>query len=180
MTVATDKPTYSPTESITVSGNATPVAEGYDVTVIIKKPDGSQWSTSKTTPTSTGTWSISKINTVSTTDPTGNYTVTATYRGKTATTTFTVTSGDTATSGSRISGPYPPNPKVGQAIGFESVVSGQKAPYDYLWDFGDGKKSVYQNPVWYPQSAGAYTVKLEVTDATGRKTTASLTVTVSP
>ncbi len=81
--------------------------------------------------------------------------------------------------GSRILGPYPTTPKVGDAIGFESLISGQKAPYDYLWDFGDGKKSVYQNPVWYPQSAGTYTVKLEVTDASGLKTTVALTITVS-
>lgn len=70
--------------------------------------------------------------------------------------------------------------ELGQAVGFESFVSGGRAHYSYIWDFGDPQKLPYQNPVWYSTRAGAFTVRLTVTDAQGRTGSASVMVAVSP
>jgi hypothetical protein len=45
-----------------------------------------------------------------------------------------------------------------------NIVSG-KAPYTYLWDFGDGRGSDIANPVHTYSLAGSYNVKLTVSDS---------------
>lgn len=74
----------------------------------------------------------------------------------------------------------PLNPRVGQGVGFESFVSGGTGPYNYSWSFGDGQTSIYQNPVWYPNSVGTFNVTLTVTDSQGRTGSRQKSITVSP
>ena len=74
----------------------------------------------------------------------------------------------------------PLNPRVGQGVSFESQVSGGTGPYSYAWNFGDGQTSIFQNPVWYPNFAGTFTVTLTVTDSLGITGSVSKSITVSP
>ena len=91
VTVTTDKQTYVAGNWVSVSGTVSQVTSGVAVTVEIKKPDGSTWAYDTTTPTSTGAWSITNINRVTSADPQGTYTVIATYGTLgSASTTFTV------------------------------------------------------------------------------------------
>jgi PKD repeat protein len=56
---------------------------------------------------------------------------------------------------------------TGEAVRFTLDVSGGFAPYNYLWDFGDGKTSVDKSPDHGYADAGTYTVTLKVTDDKG-------------
>jgi len=175
ITMATDKEVYTTADTITITGTASPVAVGYDVSVIVRDPSGSIWAIGQTSPALSGTWSIANINIVTSSTALGRYTVTATYQGKTALTTFKVEE----TSKAKIDGPYPLSPKVNDPISFEPHIEGKRTPYDFSWDFGDGQKSIYQNPTWYPESAGTFTVKMEATDPFGNKVSATITVKVN-
>ena len=64
-------------------------------------------------------------------------------------------------------------------VGFESSAC-CKAPYDFLWNLGDGNNSIYQNPVHVYDVPGIYAVTLRVIDALGRtKISSVLNVTVT-
>ncbi len=52
-------------------------------------------------------------------------------------------------------------------IKFTSEVIGGFAPYNYQWDFGDGKTSTEASPSHAYKAAGTYTVVLRVTDDKG-------------
>jgi hypothetical protein len=54
-----------------------------------------------------------------------------------------------------------------ESILFTAQVSGGFAPYNYLWDFGDGSTSVDQSPEHAYKNSGVYTVQLSVTDDKG-------------
>ena len=58
-------------------------------------------------------------------------------------------------------------PNVAEAIRFTAEVTGGFAPYNYLWDFGDGETSVEKLPSHSYKEAGHYTVTLRVTDDKG-------------
>ncbi|HNS91089.1 MAG TPA: PKD domain-containing protein, partial [Deltaproteobacteria bacterium] len=67
----------------------------------------------------------------------------------------------------------------GEAVDFQSTVSGGSAPYVFEWTFGDGSAgSTDEDPgsITFPQS-GTYTCTLSVTDADG--TTANISVVVN-
>ncbi|MCL5318552.1 MAG: PKD domain-containing protein [Thaumarchaeota archaeon] len=181
--VSIDQVLYMPGQRFTVSGTVWPVtATAINVTIDIMKPDGSSFTVGQVAPSSTGMWSISRQGSVDTSNATGTYTVKAVYSGKTASAILqTVSRTALKEVSSKILGPYPANPKVGQAVNIESYVSSRTSSSSYRWDFGDGQTSVYANPVWYPKSSGTFAVKLDVTDATtGVKSSSALTVTVSP
>jgi hypothetical protein len=55
----------------------------------------------------------------------------------------------------------------GEKVEFEPRVSGGFPPYSYEWDFGDGESSTSVYPTHAYESAGSYTVSLEVTDDSG-------------
>ncbi|HEY4699598.1 MAG TPA: PKD domain-containing protein [Nitrososphaerales archaeon] len=173
LTFATDKLTYTASDTITITGTASPVAAGRDVSVSINRSDGSIWSLGQSTPISSGDWKATAVLNVD--SAIGIYTVTASYQGKTVSTTFKVEQGSKA----KIDGPYPSSPKVKDAISFEPHIEGKRTPYDFSWDFGDGQKTIFQNPTWYPESAGIFTVKMEATDPFGNKVSAIIIVKVS-
>jgi PKD repeat protein len=54
-----------------------------------------------------------------------------------------------------------------EAIKFTSEVIGGFAPYNYSWDFGDGKSSTEATPSHSFKEAGIYPVTLKVTDDKG-------------
>jgi len=62
-------------------------------------------------------------------------------------------------------GPY--EGLVGETIEFTGTATGGVPPYEYLWDFGDGKTSNKQNPTHIYMTAGNYTITLTVTDKKG-------------
>lgn len=53
---------------------------------------------------------------------------------------------------------------IDQPVEFSVRVSGGKAPYDFMWDFGDNHSSQNQNPVHTYQQPGEYTVSVFVSD----------------
>lgn len=59
-------------------------------------------------------------------------------------------------------GPY--HAEVGATISFQGNASGGAAPYNWSWDFGDGNRSLLQNPQHNYTSKGVYIVNLTVTD----------------
>ena len=61
-------------------------------------------------------------------------------------------------------------PSVGESplrVTFTSTVTGGTRPYYYLWDFGDGNRSISPNPWYVYTSAGAYTARVQLTDGSG-------------
>lgn len=66
-----------------------------------------------------------------------------------------------------IGGPY--EAFVGQNIYFEENVSGGVKPYFYKWNFGDGEKSIRKKAVHKYDQIGIYSVTLNITDFTGKK-----------
>ena len=50
------------------------------------------------------------------------------------------------------------------------VINESKNATSYLWDLGDGSTSTEANPRHSYAKAGTYTIKLTVTDATGKQT----------
>jgi hypothetical protein len=54
-----------------------------------------------------------------------------------------------------------------EEIKFTSEVIGGFAPYNYSWDFGDGKTSTEASPSHSFKEAGIYSVSLKVTDDKG-------------
>jgi PKD repeat protein len=56
---------------------------------------------------------------------------------------------------------------TGEGIKFSSEVIGGFAPYNYTWDFGDGKNSSEASPTHTYAEAGTYTVALKVVDDKG-------------
>ena len=91
VTVNTDKSQYSVGDFVSLSGTVYPVTVNQAITIEIKRPDGSTWVFDTIMPISNGSWSVSNINIVRTSDVVGTYTVRATYGSLGgATTTFTV------------------------------------------------------------------------------------------
>jgi len=69
----------------------------------------------------------------------------------------------------------PNSPAVGQEVQF--LDNSQGSPTSWSWDFGDGGKSTAKNPTHTYSQAGAYTVKLVISDGTNSSTKSkSLTV----
>jgi len=73
----------------------------------------------------------------------------------------------------RTSGPSP------LGVSFVCNVTGGVAPYTYHWDFDDNGTSTLQNPTHVFESAGDYTVTMNVTDSAGNHTEQSIEITVS-
>ncbi len=71
------------------------------------------------------------------------------------------------------------NPRQGAPplpVAFSCTPKGGKAPYAFLWDFGDGGISTLQAPTHTYEGTAAYAWVLTVTDAQGRTAAASDTV----
>lgn len=49
-------------------------------------------------------------------------------------------------------------------VNFNSVVTGGKAPYTYVWDFGNGNQSLAENPKHTFNNKGDFDITLKVTD----------------
>ena len=65
-------------------------------------------------------------------------------------------------------------------VGFNSFPVGGKPPYDFLWNFGDNKSSIWQNPVHVYDLPGVYAATCRITDIEGRtKTSSILNITVT-
>jgi hypothetical protein len=87
VTVSVDKTSYSAGQVLKVSGTASPVTTGYDVAIIVGGPTGEQRAVDQVTPNPDGTYSKNVV-TFAAGNPSGTWTVTATYQGASAVTTF--------------------------------------------------------------------------------------------
>jgi PKD repeat protein len=58
-------------------------------------------------------------------------------------------------------------------VQFTDTSTGFVEPITYLWDFGDGNTSSKQNPLYTYNEAGSYTIKLDVSNASGEQATIS-------
>ena len=66
-------------------------------------------------------------------------------------------------------------------VHFTGYAKGGVPPWTFAWDFGDGGSSATQNPDHTYAAEGTYTVRLVVTDSTGRTSDARrLSITVGP
>ena len=88
----------------------------------------------------------------------------------------------TVTLGRKEPTPEPPtatfaaSPSAPLTIVFDASASTGEAPLTYAWDFGDGTTGSGRAPSHKYGKKGSYTVKLRVTDASGRSNTAARTV----
>jgi PKD repeat protein len=56
-------------------------------------------------------------------------------------------------------------------IQFNDTSTGFVEPVSYVWDFGDGNTSIKQNPLYTYYKPGTYTVKLDISNASGDQAT---------
>lgn len=63
-------------------------------------------------------------------------------------------------------------------VNFTATASTGVAPYSYSWDFGDSATATTANPTHQYALSGTYTVKLTVTDATGKSAVATQLISV--
>ncbi len=56
---------------------------------------------------------------------------------------------------------------VYESIQFSSTIKKGKPPYEWLWEFGDGKQSTTQNPTHIYTKSGFYTINVTVEDKDG-------------
>ena len=74
----------------------------------------------------------------------------------------------------------PSSPSVGTAINFTSSITGGTPTFTSAWNFGDGTTSTSAAVNHSYATSGTFSVRLVVTDATGRTATSSIQLTVSP
>ena len=133
------------------------------------------------TPTLTYLWNFGDGNTSTLKDPSHTYAAAGSY---TVSLKATNAYGNETVTGTVNFSPktsFTPTNKViqlGEAIAFTSSCTGT-APLTYAWDFGDGSTSSDVNPSHTYSTAGAYTVKLKVSNAYGDETSTG-TVNFSP
>ena len=66
------------------------------------------------------------------------------------------------------------------AVNFSASPSGGFAPYTFLWKFGDGQTSTFQNLIHTYAQAGDYSATCKVTDSHGNTVTSSaIPITIS-
>ena len=87
VTVLVDKTSYSAGQSLIVSGTVSPVTTGLDVAIMVKGPTGEQRAVDQVTPKADGTYS-KNVLTFDAGNPSGTWTVTATYGGGSSVATF--------------------------------------------------------------------------------------------
>ncbi len=125
-------------------------------------------------------WQFGDGGTSSQKNPTKTYSTTGSYNVK-----LTVSDGTTSNSMTQtvtvvasLTADFtlsPSSPVVGQEVQF--LDNSQGSPTSWSWDFGDGGKSTAKNPTHTYSQAGAYTVKLIISDGTNSSTKSkSLTV----
>src|SRR5437867_3139099 len=79
----------------------------------------------------------------------------------------------------------PTRPVVGDSISFNSTATGGTSPYTFSWNFGDSASNVpggtgIPNTMTHTYAiAGAYTVRVNATDAKGRLASASASITIN-
>lgn len=66
--------------------------------------------------------------------------------------------------------------KVYENIQFTSLVKKGQPPYEYHWEFGDGKKAFIQTPTHIYTRSGFYTINLTVKDTNGLTGSDSVTI----
>ena len=88
VTVSIDKPSYYAGQTLTVSGTVTPVTTGQDLAITVTGPASDLRFLAQVTPRANGTYSTSSMK-FDPNDPTGTWTVKATYLGVQAVTTLT-------------------------------------------------------------------------------------------
>ncbi len=62
---------------------------------------------------------------------------------------------------------------TGDSANFKALISGGKAPFTYLWDFGDGQRSTLAAPMHPYAVTGSYAVVLTVKDSNGKTSTSN-------
>jgi len=90
ITVSTDKTSYAPGQTLTVSGTVSPVASGQDVAILVYGPTGELRAVAQATPSASGTYSKG-VMTFAPDNPTGTWSVKATYQTGSSATSFTFT-----------------------------------------------------------------------------------------
>ncbi|MEK7621778.1 MAG: PKD domain-containing protein [Patescibacteria group bacterium] len=70
--------------------------------------------------------------------------------------------------------------KVNQNITFRAAATGGRAPYAYVWNFGDGSEGAGENFSRAYSSIGSKTVTLTVTDFSHAAKTVSINLTINP
>lgn len=88
VTVTVDRTSYSPGQVLKVSGTVSPVTAGRDVAIAVTGPTGEMKAVDQATPSAGGTYS-KDVLTFKAGDPSGTWTVTATYQGASSAITFT-------------------------------------------------------------------------------------------
>jgi PKD repeat protein len=72
----------------------------------------------------------------------------------------------------------PTSPNMGQNVTFMGAAVGGTAPYSFEWNFGDGVTATGATTTHSFRTKGIYTVRLNVTDSTGKNVVVSQTLPV--
>ena len=181
-----NKMTYNLGDTVTITGTVSRVEPGQQVTVEIKKPDGTTWAYTTATPAADGKWTAANINTFTATDPTGTYTITATYLGVQQSTTVTYT-GRVIVSSLEIKSvaltpstvqpgaTYTISVSVSNNVTTTSVTANGTA---LNLTTGTPETGTWTATLKAPTTPGTYTIQVRATDTTGKTVTATTTLTV--
>jgi len=181
-----NKMTYNLGDTVTITGTVSRVEAGQQVTVEIKKPDGTTWAYATATPAADGTWTATNINTFTAADPVGTYTITATYLGVQQSTTVTYT-GRTIVSSLAITSvaltpstvqpgaTYTISVSISNNVTTTSVTANGTA---LNLTTGTPETGTWTATLTAPTTLGTYTIQVRATDTTGKTVTATTTLTV--
>ena len=181
-----NKMTYNLGDTVTITGTVSRVEPGQQVTVEIKKPDGTTWAYTTVTPAADGTWTAANINTFTAADPTGTYTITATYLGVQQSTTVTYT-GRVIVSSLEIKSvaltpstvqpgaTYTISVSISNNVTTTSVTANGTA---LNLTTGTPETGTWTATLKAPTTPGTYTIQVRATDTTGKTVTATTTLTV--
>lgn len=181
-----NKMSYNTGDTVTVSGTVSRVEAGQQVTVEVKKPDGSTWAFATATPAADGRWTAANINTFTTSDPAGTYTITATYLGVSQSTTVTytaktivsslaITSVALTPSTAQPGATYTISVSISNNVTTTSVTANGTA---LTLTSGTAQTGTWTATLTAPTTLGAYTIQVTATDTTGKTATATTTLTV--
>lgn len=170
ITISTDRSSYLPGQTLTISGTVSPVTAGQDVAIIIYDPTGNLRAVDQVTPNPDGTYS-KDVMTFAPGNPSGTWSAKVTYQAASATASFTFSVGPPPRAPTRITcGLSDSSITVGLSITVTGSINASLTAQVTIQANADGSTWINLTTVntdsggrfsysWTPNAVGTYRVR---------------------